>query len=71
MTKLLNPNRGSRAEGFFRFLPIESDIMSLIRIAVVGYGNIGRSAVEAVQAAPDMELAGVVRRAAATSTPPA
>ena len=45
--------------------------MSLIRIAVVGYGNIGRSAIEAVQAAPDMELAGVVRRAAATSTPPA
>lgn len=32
------------------------------RIAVVGYGNIGRSAVEAVLAAPDMELAGIVRR---------
>ncbi len=37
---------------------------SPLRIAVVGYGNIGRAAVEAVQAAPDMELAGVVRRAA-------
>jgi len=36
--------------------------MKPLRIAVVGYGNIGRSAVEAVQAAPDMELAGVVRR---------
>lgn len=36
---------------------------SPLRIAVVSYGNIGRSAVEAVQAAPDMELAGVVRRA--------
>lgn len=36
--------------------------MNPIRIAVVSYGNIGRAAVEAVQAAPDMELAGVVRR---------
>lgn len=34
-----------------------------IRIAIVGYGNIGRYAVEAVQEAPDMELAGVIRRA--------
>ena len=33
-----------------------------LRIAVVGYGNIGRSAVEAVRAAQDMELAGIVRR---------
>lgn len=43
-----------------------------LRIAVVGYGNIGRSAVEAVQAAPDMELAGVVRRSstATQSVPP-
>ncbi len=32
------------------------------RIAVVGYGNIGRAAVEAVLEAPDMELAGIVRR---------
>lgn len=36
----------------------------MIRIAVIGYGNIGQFAVEAVQAAPDMELAGVVRRKA-------
>jgi diaminopimelate dehydrogenase len=36
--------------------------MKALRIAVVGYGNIGRYAVEAVQAAPDMELAGVVLR---------
>src|SRR5690606_9525096 len=43
----------------------------ILRIAVVGYGNIGHSAVEAVQAAPDMELAGIVRRsAAAGSLPP-
>lgn len=33
-----------------------------IRVAVVGYGNIGEYAVEAIQAARDMELAGVVRR---------
>lgn len=32
------------------------------RIAVVGYGNIGRFAVQALRAAPDMVLAGVVRR---------
>ena len=36
----------------------------MIRVAVVGYGNIGAFAVEAVQAAPDMELAGIVRRKA-------
>ena len=36
--------------------------MEKIKIAVVGYGNIGRYAIEAVQAAPDMKLAGVVRR---------
>ena len=36
--------------------------MDKIKIAVVGYGNIGRYAIEAVQAAPDMKLAGVVRR---------
>lgn len=41
-----------------------------LRIAVVGYGNIGRSAVEAVQAAPDMALAGVVRRSAGSEMPP-
>ncbi len=41
-----------------------------LRIAVVGYGNIGRSAVEAVQAAPDMELAGVIRRSASKSEVP-
>ena len=34
----------------------------MIRVAVVGYGNIGKYAVEAVREAPDMELAGIVRR---------
>ena len=38
------------------------DRNSRIRVAVVGYGNIGRFAVEAVHTAQDMELAGVVRR---------
>ena len=36
--------------------------MEKIRVAVVGYGNIGRYALEAVNASPDMECAGVVRR---------
>ena len=38
--------------------------MNTLKVAVVGYGNIGRYAVEAVQAAPDMDLAGVIRRQA-------
>lgn len=42
-----------------------------IKVAVVGYGNIGKYAVEAVQAAPDMELVVVVRRDAAGIQPPA
>lgn len=37
--------------------------MKRIRLAVVGFGRLGRACVEAVQAAPDLELAGVVRRA--------
>lgn len=32
------------------------------RVAVIGYGNVGKSCVEAVFAAPDMLLAGIVRR---------
>ncbi len=36
--------------------------MAKIRAAVVGYGNIGRFTVEALQAADDFEIAGVVRR---------
>lgn len=38
--------------------------MNKIKIAIVGYGNIGKYALEAVLAAPDMELAGIVRRSA-------
>ncbi len=33
-----------------------------IRAAVVGYGNIGKFVVEALQVAPDFEIAGIVRR---------
>lgn len=33
-----------------------------IRIAVVGYGNVGQAAVQAVLSAGDMELVGIVRR---------
>ena len=40
-----------------------------IKAVVVGYGNIGRYAVEALEAAPDFELVGVVRRDA-TQVPP-
>ena len=41
----------------------------MIRVAIVGYGNIGRYALEAVEAAPDMEVAGVVRRNGAANKP--
>lgn len=36
--------------------------MKKMRVAVIGYGNIGKFAAEAVNAAGDMELAGIVRR---------
>ena len=36
--------------------------MKKIKAAVVGYGNIGRYVLEALDAAPDFEVAGVVRR---------
>lgn len=40
-----------------------------IRAAVVGYGNIGRYTVEALEAAPDFEIAGIVRRQGAANKP--
>lgn len=43
--------------------------MSKMRVAIVGYGNVGKYALEAVEAAPDMELAGVVRRQAGGAQP--
>lgn len=41
-----------------------------IRVAIIGYGNVGRFAVDAVQAAPDMELAGVVQNPLGNAKPP-
>ena len=43
--------------------------MKKIRAAVVGYGNIGKFALEALEAAPDFEVAGVVRRNGAENKP--
>ena len=43
--------------------------MKNIRAAVVGYGNIGKSVVEALQAAPDFEIAGIIRRNGAENKP--
>jgi diaminopimelate dehydrogenase len=36
--------------------------MNKIRAAIVGYGNIGKYVLEALEAAPDFEVAGIVRR---------
>ena len=43
--------------------------MKKIRAAVVGYGNIGRFTVEALEAAKDFEIAGIVRRHGAENKP--
>ena len=43
--------------------------MKKIRAAVVGYGNIGKYSIQALEAAPDFEIAGVVRRNGAASKP--
>ena len=36
--------------------------MKKIRAAIVGYGNIGKYVLEAIEASPDFEIAGIVRR---------
>ena len=36
--------------------------MKKIRAAIVGYGNIGHFVLDALQVAPDFEIAGIVRR---------
>lgn len=36
--------------------------MKKIKVAVVGYGNIGRYVVEAIEASQDMEISGIIRR---------
>jgi len=43
--------------------------MKKIRAAVVGYGNIGRYTIEALEASEDFEIAGVVRRNGAENKP--
>ena len=43
--------------------------MKKIRAAIVGYGNIGHFALEALEAAPDFEIEGVVRRQGCSDKP--
>lgn len=43
--------------------------MKKIRAAVVGYGNIGRYSLQVLEAAPDFEIAGVVRRSGSDNLP--
>ena len=43
--------------------------MKKIRAAIVGYGNIGRYTLQALEAAPDFEVAGIVRRKGAENCP--
>ena len=43
--------------------------MKKIRAAVVGYGNIGRYAVQALEASADFEIAGIVRRQGSEGKP--
>ena len=43
--------------------------MKKIRAAIVGYGNIGRFALEALQATQDFEVVGIVRRKGAENCP--
>lgn len=43
--------------------------MKKIRAAVVGYGNIGKYVLEALETAPDFEIAGIVRRNGADNKP--
>lgn len=41
-----------------------------IRAAIIGYGNIGHYALEAIETAPDMECGGIVRRRGNRDCPP-
>ena len=43
--------------------------MKKVRAAIVGYGNIGQYALQALEAAPDFEVVGIVRRAGAENCP--
>ena len=43
--------------------------MAKIRVAIVGYGNIGKYALESIEASQDMECVGVVRRSGDVNKP--
>ena len=43
--------------------------MEKIKVVIVGYGNVGRFALEALEVAPDMEVAGIVRRNGSDNCP--
>ena len=43
--------------------------MEKIKAAIVGYGNIGRYVLEALECAPDFEIAGIVRRSGSQDCP--
>jgi diaminopimelate dehydrogenase len=47
----------------------KTKIMKKIRAAIVGYGNIGHYTLQALEAAPDFEIAGIVRRNGAENKP--
>ena len=48
---------------------MKQDSISRIKIAVVGYGNVGHYAAQAVLSAPDMELAGILRSSSTAAIP--
>ena len=43
--------------------------MEKIKAAIVGYGNIGRYVLEALETAPDFEVSGIVRRNGGADAP--
>ncbi len=43
--------------------------MKKVRVAIVGYGNIGRYVLQALETAPDFEVAGVIRRSTSEKQP--
>jgi len=49
---------------------IKGVFMSMISVVVHGLGNIGKYAIEALEAAPDMQCLGVIRRASSLGTEP-
>ena len=53
---------------FYTFYSVNILTMKRIRAAVVGYGNIGKYVVEALEAAADFEIAAIVRRASSVAT---